>query len=198
MERKTIFDMEDHLPDHILPKPDSQRQKDVSQSLKNLEKNMKQQIETLNIKLSSKLLELEKSQQEQFTKISEISSLLQPEMENNKKISDLISFKKKTTDQMISYDFKFTHLQKDLNNIAYKYDKIYLDNLLIPGTIGDYCRYKNLKDYIEVLSYIIFNKIICWLDKSFVDIIKYIQICIRNYLLYINLCMISNSSTPYN
>ena len=57
---------------------------------------------------------------------------------------------KKTNDQMISYDFKITQLQKDFSNSSYKYDKIYLDNLIIPGTIGDYCRYKNMKEYIEV------------------------------------------------
>ena len=38
--------------------------------------------------------------------------------------------------------------QKDFANACYRYDKIILDNLLIPNLIGSSCRFANLKEYL--------------------------------------------------
>ena len=38
--------------------------------------------------------------------------------------------------------------RKDLDNSCYKYDKIISENLLVPGIIGQSCRFANLKEYI--------------------------------------------------
>jgi hypothetical protein len=66
------------------------------------------------------------------------------------KITELINFSKKTTDQIITIEIRLNSFQKEFSNATYKYDKIFLDNLYLPGTIGDYCKFKNLKEYIEV------------------------------------------------
>lgn len=149
-EKKSIFDLEDNQPDHVLPKAENVKLKDVSLMMKNMEKSIKLSLEGLNSKFSSKILDLEKIQAEQFNKLNSLSANGNPEKENAEKISELIAFKKKLNDQMISHEFKLSQLQKDLSNATYKYDKMYLDNLIIPGTIGDYCRYRNLKEYLEV------------------------------------------------
>lgn len=47
------------------------------------------------------------------------------------------------------HDVRINNLIKELNNACFKYDKIYLNNLIIPGKIGDFCKYKNLKEYLE-------------------------------------------------
>ena len=152
-ERKTIFDIEDNQPDHVLPKADNVKLKDISLIMKNIEKTMNLSLESLNTKLSSKILDLEKTQAEQYSKLNSLSNNFNPDKENYEKIAELISYKKKANDQMISHEFKLTQLQKDLSNATYKYDKMYLDNLIIPGSIGDYCRYRNLKEYLEVLFF---------------------------------------------
>jgi hypothetical protein len=72
------------------------------------------------------------------------------------KINDLINFSKKTTDQIMTIDIRLNNFQKEFSNATYKYDKIFLENLHLPGTIGDYCKYKNLREYIEVSKYKIF------------------------------------------
>ncbi len=66
------------------------------------------------------------------------------------KINDLVNFSKKTTDQIMTIDIRLNNFQKEFSNATYKYDKIFLDNLHLPGTIGDYCKYKNIREYIEV------------------------------------------------
>ena len=47
------------------------------------------------------------------------------------------------------HDIRINNLIKELSNACFKYDKIFLNNLIIPGKIGDFCKYKNLKEYLE-------------------------------------------------
>lgn len=149
-ESKNIFEREDNQPDHILPRQDNSKMKDFSQLKKTLEKTLNENLENLNMKFSSKLIDLEKNQEEQNLKFNKLIANIYPQKDITEKINELIIFRKKTMEQMTSNDFKLNQLQKDLSNSSYKYDRLYLDNLFIPGTIGDYCRYKNLKEYIEV------------------------------------------------
>ena len=46
---------------------------------------------------------------------------------------------------------KIIQIEKDLSSSCKKYDKIFFDNLILPGIIGDGNRYQNVRDYIEVL-----------------------------------------------
>lgn len=83
------------------------------------------------------------------TKLDEISNCLAIDKVKLERVNDLQIFQKKANDQLISHEVKINSMQKDLSNACYKYDKLYLDNLVIPGTIGDYCKFKNMKEYIE-------------------------------------------------
>ncbi len=47
-------------------------------------------------------------------------------------------------------NIKLTSLQKDLESAIKKYDNMIMNNLFIPGTIGQFCPFKNLREYIEV------------------------------------------------
>jgi hypothetical protein len=91
----------------------------------------------------------EKRLEDLTIKLNELSSFTSVDRIKLEKISELQTFQKKANDQLISHEIKLSNLQKDLNSACYKYDKIYLDNLVVPGTIGDYCKFKNMKDYIE-------------------------------------------------
>lgn len=65
-------------------------------------------------------------------------------------IGDILSFKVDANEDLFSKGLKIACLQEDLTILTNKYDKMCLDNLLIPGKIGDdYCKYKNLKEYLE-------------------------------------------------
>ncbi len=157
--RKSIFEQEDNEPDHVLPKGENVKLKDISLMMKNMAKTINLSLEGINNKFSSKILDLEKAQAEQFVKINSLNVNSNSEKENGDKVIDLIAFKKKANDQIISHECKLTQLQKDLSNATYKYDKMYLDNLIISGTIGDFCRFRNLKEYLEVifLSFLFYN-----------------------------------------
>ena len=69
-------------------------------------------------------------------------------------------------------DAQISTCQKDLEKSTYRYDKTIVDNLYVPGLIGNACRFPNLKEYIlynkdELSSTIIINKQISMDFKSF-------------------------------
>ena len=45
-------------------------------------------------------------------------------------------------------DNHITKNQRDFANVCYRYDKVISDNLLIPGIIGNACKYSNLREYL--------------------------------------------------
>jgi len=79
---------------------------------------------------------------------------------------DFESFKTNTSEDLFKNTLYVKDLQKDLANIINKFDKMFIENLIIPGKIGDYCQYKNMRDYISVKIIIInFSLIlITWLN----------------------------------
>ena len=54
----------------------------------------------------------------------------------------------KIEEKMTTYEVRFNNLSKDFHNAVNKYDDLYLNNLTIPGKIGNYCKYKNVKDFL--------------------------------------------------
>ena len=65
------------------------------------------------------------------------------------KINYLNDFKSKTETRLISFDVKLTNFLSDLINIKSRYDKIFLENLTVPGIIGNSCKYRSISDYIN-------------------------------------------------
>jgi hypothetical protein len=88
--------------------------------------------------------------QKNTVKLDQLNTMVNTDKAFVDRIEDLLSFQKRTIDQLNSHELRISNLQKTLTNACYKYDKIFLDNLAIPGTIGEFCRFKNVKEYIEV------------------------------------------------
>lgn len=59
------------------------------------------------------------------------------------------AFTHKTSDQLVSHEIRITNISKDLAKAISKYDKIYLDNLVLPGFIGECCKFKNAKEFFD-------------------------------------------------
>ena len=88
------------------------------------------------------------------------------------KVNTYESFVKKTNDQLISHEIRINNLREDYTKSVQKYDKIYLDNLELPGFIGKYAKYKNCQvffdDVIKELS-----KLNQYKEKNIVDLKSY-------------------------
>ena len=70
---------------------------------------------------------------------------------NNKieKIANIDLFINKTNDQLITHEIRINNLSSDFIKATQKYDKIYLDNLELPGYIGKFAKFKNCQAFFE-------------------------------------------------
>ncbi len=83
-------------------------------------------------------------------RVLDLHNITISQKEKIEKINDFQKFQQRTTDHLLNQEIKLSNLQKDVSNACTKYDKHYLDNMIVPGLIGDYCKFRNLKEYFEV------------------------------------------------
>ena len=82
-------------------------------------------------------------------KIFEMMKLISNEEEKIKINSSLNSFKAKIDEFVLLNDTKLTYLEKQFNEISFKYDKIFIKNLTCPGFIGKACEFSNARSFFE-------------------------------------------------
>ena len=88
------------------------------------------------------------------------------------KLNSYESFSSKTNDQLISHEIRINNLREEYNKSVQKYDKIYLDNLELPGYIGKYSKYKNCQVFFEEVIKEI-NKLNSYKEKNTLDLKAY-------------------------
>ena len=90
------------------------------------------------------------------TKITEfqstINSLLEKttrlEIQTNSMTNSMPQIKS-LSENVLTSDIKLTNLEKDFEKMCIKYEKIFNNNLKVQGIIGEYCKYKTMKDFIN-------------------------------------------------
>ena len=65
------------------------------------------------------------------------------------KLKDYEFFYNKTNDKLISHEIRLNNIRDELSKATQKYDKIYLDNLELPGYIGRCAKYKNCQIFFN-------------------------------------------------
>ena len=60
----------------------------------------------------------------------------------------------KVDERLTIYEIRLSNLLRDFLSSCSKYDMLFIDNMTVPGKIGNYCKYRNIKEF---LSYA-FNK----------------------------------------
>jgi hypothetical protein len=123
---------------------------EMTYMLKEFQAKVNKTVFDTNNDIVSRVNMMDEIQQRNTVKLDQLNTMVNTDKAYVDRIEDLLSFQKKTIDQLNSHEFRINNMNKSLTNACYKYDKIFLDNLVIPGTIGEYCRFKNMKDYIEV------------------------------------------------
>ena len=73
------------------------------------------------------------------------------------RLQDLITFQKSAEQDLSNLDSNLKNLGGEFKESCLKYDNIIIANLVVPGIIGEYATYKNMKSYIEVTITIYFN-----------------------------------------
>ena len=82
------------------------------------------------------------------------------------------TFVNKANDKLISHEIRINCLREDLSKNAQKYDKIYLDNLEVPGYIGRCSKYPNCKVFFTELIKEV-DKLNNYREKNTMDLCTY-------------------------
>ena len=128
-------------------------------------KNLKSQVDITDQNLDN-LSEITKNN---------ISSILSSQTEINTKLEKLKTydaFINKANDKLISHEIRINCIREDLTKTVQKYDKIYLDNLEVPGYIGRCSKYANCKIFFtEIIKEM--DKLNTFREKNIIDLCTY-------------------------
>ena len=118
-------------------------------SLRNIENQLLEKIKLKEIETNSKIADFD-SKLDKFQEINKrmYESILKQQI-NLENIKNLYEFKSKIEARMVSIDVKLSNYISDLINIRNKYDKLFSDNLTVPGIIGTSCKYKTISQHIN-------------------------------------------------
>ena len=104
-----------------------------------------------------------------FNSITSAQIEIQSKLE---KLNAYDSFMNKANDKLLSHEIRINCLREDLSKNVQKYDKIYLDNLEVPGYIGRSSKYPNCKIFFTELIKEI-DKLNTYREKNTLDLCTY-------------------------
>ena len=121
---------------------------EIFHSLKDFQKQVmektNEQLNQFNAKLdeTKSLISKNKNELTQFITKEEFQEEKKDILnkEKNQKIID---------EKLTSIEIQMSAIRKEINEACYKYDRIFIEQLTLPGIIGDKCKYKSIKDYIK-------------------------------------------------
>lgn len=115
----------------------SQLKQDQEKFYQHIERKMEQHNITIN---------------ESLQKFDENREIIEKILANRyyfEKLEYLDKISSKLNDGILAHEIRITKNINEINALRTKYDKIVLDNLLLPGQIGPSCQFKNLSQYIK-------------------------------------------------
>ena len=139
--------------------------KDRDKCIYGLIKTYKEQME----KTESNYSELTKRISNNYSDILSSQAAINNRLD---KLNSYESFTTKTNDQLISHEIRINNLREDFQKSVQKYDKIYLENLELPGYIGKYAKYKNCQTFFEEVIKEL-NKLNSYKEKNTLDLKAY-------------------------
>ena len=122
---------------------------EILQRIKEVEK-------TLNFKFEESLLSINNKIKDLLGKFDSINQKVEI-LDNNYNeckvktdiIDEIIVFKNKSIDQLNTHNLRINQLITDATSMRTKYDKMFIDNFTVPGFVGEFCKFKTIRDYIE-------------------------------------------------
>ena len=113
---------------------------------------------------------MDKISKTKFSNIIEVQAKINLKLD---KLDDFETFVTGTNDKLTSHEIRLTNIREDFSKATQKYDKIYLDNLELPGYIGPCCtKYKNCQNFfLDVIKDLAtLNK---YREKNIIDLKMY-------------------------
>ena len=147
---------------------------EVLSDIKKTEKLIADRYAKMNESLEEKFLKYEQKLETLNEKIQGINEGKSSDNILNENVTQLLSFRDKAKDNIMTTDIKVNNLEKDLNNNIYRIDKILSESVIYPGVIGGISKFKNFHEFMDyILAQTSQN--ITFRDKSQMDLKSYKQ-----------------------
>ena len=118
-------------------------------NIKRMENKVNEKVEIMTKMVDSKLSPYNSKFDEMKAKIFDLSNLISNDKSSVEKIAKLLEFKAKADDTLQSHEISINQCNRDIANATYKYDRVLLENFMIPGLLGANCKYPTMKSFIE-------------------------------------------------
>ena len=140
--------------------------------IKEAQRKMQEKYHSLNTEVKEKLDKYELRINAYETKILELSKLINTDKEIRDKVDNLVEFKEKVNDTILTEKIRLDNFRNDLNSNVDRIDQILKDSVIYPGVIGGICRYKTFHELIDyVLTQCSLN--LTFREKSILDFKSY-------------------------
>ena len=124
-------------------------QNEILKDIKNLELKFNEKTDEMLKSISTNKANEDSHIKKLYDLFGEISEKISFSEEYDKINNKITAIQKKLEDLTINSRIKSNALEKEINNMTIKYDKIFISNLVVPGLIGNSCPYQSLGNFIE-------------------------------------------------
>ena len=134
-------------------------EKNILKNIIEFKNDLLKKINSLESRILNKVRLYEKDFSSKLDNLSEKMLIFEQKFSNfqdntieikkiSEKITTLEKFKLKAESALLTQNIRLNTSLEDIEKIKTKYDKIFIENLTIPGFVGNSCKYKNLPEYI--------------------------------------------------
>ena len=118
---------------------------------KEVQKKVNDKYDNLDLELRERLDAYERRITTYENKIIELSNLINTDKTIREKVDQLMEFKEKTDDHMLTEKIRLDNFRNDLKSNVERIDKVLTDSVIYPGIIGGISKYKTFHDLIDYL-----------------------------------------------
>ena len=122
---------------------------ELFKKIKDMEQNFLTLLQTRDNEYNKQISDIKDKLTNVFEKNKILVENITMQKLDHDKIIDLEIFKNKTDSILISHEIRLKNNYDDINKFQGKYDKIIIDNLLVPGFVGPSCQFRNLGEFIN-------------------------------------------------
>ena len=145
---------------------------EILSDIKNIQTKLADKVSQIDEVILQQNAKIENRLKEMYSKFDTLTNQFQ-EKKNGDNIENLVGPLEKKLDESISkLEIQLNLLEKDYSNSCFKYDKIFSNNLNVPGLIGNCCPYDSLRQFLEYVNLKI-TELIRTRDKQNFDFKKY-------------------------
>jgi len=118
---------------------------------KEVQKKITDKFDNLDLEMRERLDAYERRITTYENKIFELSNLINTDKTIRQKVDNLMEFKEKTDDHLLTEKIRLDNFRNDLKSNVERIDQILKDSVIYPGIIGGISKYKTFHDLIDYL-----------------------------------------------